>query len=316
MTDVRRVLVTGGAGYIGSHTCKHLAENSIECIVYDNLSTGHQHNVKWGPLVIGDINDSKCLEETFTRYKPDAVIHFAALAYVGESVTHPAEYYTNNVAGTLNILSEMAKASINKFVFSSTCATYGMPQKLPICETTPQHPINPYGASKLMVERVLQDYAHAYGLRYAALRYFNACGADPAGELAEEHYPETHLIPRCLMAAAGKIPGVDVYGDDYPTPDGTCIRDYIHVSDLAIGHVSALKSIVDKNINLRLNLGTGKGTSVLEILKGIKRSIDRDVPHSIQRGREGDPHTLFADVSAARDTIGFVTKFSDLDTII
>ena len=316
MSGPRCVLVTGGAGYIGSHTCKRLAQEGVYCIVYDNLSSGHKHNVKWGPLVVGDILDSERLAETFRRYKPDAVIHFAALAYVGESVAEPARYYRNNVLGTLTLLSEMAKASVDRIVFSSTCATYGIPDALPIRETTPQLPINPYGASKLMVERILEDYAHAYGLRYVSLRYFNACGADIEGDLAEDHDPETHLIPRCLMAAAGIIPAVDVFGYDYPTPDGTCVRDYIHVSDLAIGHVAALMAMTEEVRTLKLNLGTGRGSSIKQILDGIKRVTNREVPHVMRSRREGDPPALVADVSEAAEKIGFVARHSDLKTII
>jgi UDP-arabinose 4-epimerase len=315
--DNRPILVTGGAGYIGSHTCKRLTQEGYECVVYDNLSTGHRHNVRWGPLVIGDILDSERLAETFSSYKPRAVIHFAALAYVGESVIEPARYYRNNVAGTLTLLSEMRKASVDTIVFSSTCATYGIPKILPIRENTPQCPINPYGASKLMVEQILADYERAYGLRYAALRYFNACGADLSGELAEEHDPETHLIPRCLMAAAGLIPAVEVFGDDYPTPDGTCIRDYIHVADLAAGHVAALRSLsAGTRTNLQLNLGTGRGTSIREVLDGVVRVTKRHMPFVMRPRRPGDPPALLADVTAAQREINFVAEHSDLDTIL
>ncbi|MGY2050228.1 UDP-glucose 4-epimerase GalE [Methylobacterium sp. JK268] len=316
MPDATRVLVTGGAGYIGSHTCKQLALNGYECIAYDNLSSGHRHNVKWGPLIVGDIRDSEQLAETLRRYDPRAVIHFAALAYVGESVVEPARYYRNNVTGTLTLLSEMMRAGIDTIVFSSTCATYGVPATLPIVETTPQCPINPYGASKLMVERVLEDFGRAYGLRFAALRYFNACGADLEGDLAEEHDPETHLIPRCLMAAAGRIPEVEIFGDDWPTPDGTCVRDYIHVADLARGHVAALEGLKSRHRALKLNLGTGRGTSIREILDGIKRVTNRDVPHVVRGRRAGDPPALLADVSRAREAIGFAAENSDLDTIL
>ncbi|MBX9934791.1 MAG: UDP-glucose 4-epimerase GalE [Methylobacterium sp.] len=316
MNVARRVLVTGGAGYIGSHTCKRLAADGIECVVYDNLSSGHRHNVRWGDLVVGDIRDGERLAETLRRWKPEAVIHFAALAYVGESVAEPARYYRNNVVGTLTLLSEMLKQQIGTIVFSSTCATYGIPETLPIRETTPQQPINPYGASKLMVERILEDFGHAYGLRYAALRYFNACGADLEGELAEEHDPETHLIPRCLMAAAGLIPTVEVFGDDYPTPDGTCIRDYIHVSDLAAGHVAALRALTGGAAALKLNLGTGRGVSIREILDGVQRVTGRNVPYAMRPRRAGDPPALLADVSAARDAIGFIAQHSELDTIL
>lgn len=316
MTRSACILVTGGAGYIGSHTCKRLAEDGFDCVVYDNLSTGHRHNVQWGPLVVGDILDSERLAETFNRYKPKAVIHFAALAYVGESVIEPASYYRTNVTGTQTLLDAMIRSSISAIVFSSTCATYGIPEALPIRETTPQNPINPYGASKLMVERMLQDYAHAYDLRYATLRYFNACGADPDGKLREEHDPETHLIPRCLMAAAGKISAVDIYGDDYPTQDGTCLRDYIHVSDLAAGHSAALQALLKGTRSLKLNLGSGRAYSIRQILDGIEHVTGRRVPYSIRARREGDPPALVADTSAAQHKIDFETRYSDLDTIL
>ena len=317
MSGARPILVTGGAGYIGSHTCKRLAEDGYECVVYDNLSSGHRHNVRWGPLVVGDILDGERLGEALQRHRPRAVIHFAASAYVGESVVDPARYYRNNVTGTLTLLSEMRKASIDTIVFSSTCATYGVPETLPIREDMTQRPINPYGASKLMIEQVLADYQRAYGLRYAALRYFNACGADPSGVLAEEHDPETHLIPRCLMAAAGIIPAVEIYGDDYPTPDGTCIRDYVHVTDLASGHVQALRGLIAGNQTaLRLNLGTGRGTSIREILEGVARITKHAPPIVMRPRRPGDPPALLADVSEAQRQIDFAAQHSDLDTIL
>ncbi|VFU07851.1 UDP-glucose 4-epimerase GalE [Methylocella tundrae] len=316
MTVIERVIVTGGAGYIGSHTCKELASAGIEPIVYDNLLYGHRHNVKWGPLVVGDILDHEQLAMAFKKYRPQACIHFAALAYVGESVERPSAYYRTNVTGTLTLLSEMLRADVHTIVFSSTCATYGVPDVLPVVETTLQNPINPYGASKLMVERILADYRTAYGLRYACLRYFNACGADLDAELQEEHDPETHLIPRCLMAVAGRIPKVDIYGDDYPTPDGTCVRDYIHVTDLARGHVAALSELAQEDLALRLNLGTGQGFSIRQILAGIETMTGRPVPHKFQPRRVGDPPSLLADVGEAKRRIGFVAKHSDLETIL
>ena len=313
---IERVLVTGGAGYIGSHTCQELAKAGIEPIVYDTLLHGHRHNVQWGPLVVGDILDQERLAATLQRHRPQACIHFAALAYVGDSVRQPAEYYRVNVSGSMALLSELLKADIRTFVFSSTCATYGTPAALPITEDTVQAPINPYGATKLMVERMLADYHAAYGLRYACLRYFNACGADADGALAEEHHPETHLIPRCLMAAAGRIPAVDIFGDDYPTPDGTCVRDYIHVSDLARGHVAALAQLADAGGALKVNLGTGRGLSVRDILRGIEAVTGRPVPHTVQPRRDGDPASLIADVSLAERLLGFKTVHSDLHTIL
>lgn len=311
-----RVLVTGGAGYIGSHTCKRLAADGFEPVVYDNLTHGHLHNVKWGPFIKGDILDKATLDHAFQLYRPAAVIHFAAYAYVGESVLSPSKYYWNNVGGTLSLLDSALAADVKAFVFSSTCATYGIPAALPIREDTPQHPINPYGSTKLMVERILEDYSAAYGLSFAALRYFNACGADLDGELAEEHEPETHLIPRCLQAAAGLIEAVEIFGTDYPTPDGTCIRDYIHVSDLAAGHVGALRRVLSSQNCLKLNLGTGRGISVREILSGIEGIVGCKVPHVSRPRRPGDPPELLADATLARSEIGFAPSYSDLDTIL
>lgn len=316
MTSKTRVLVTGGAGFIGSHTCKQLAAEGFEPVVYDNLVYGHRHNVKWGPLVQADILDRVALTEAFRTFCPAAVIHFAAYAYVGESVQNPAKYYRNNVEGTLALLDVAEAAEVRSIVFSSSCATYGIPSELPIHEETPQHPISPYGATKLMAERILEDYATAYGLRFAALRYFNACGADPQGDLAEEHNPETHLIPRCLQAAAGSIEAVEIFGDDYPTPDGTCIRDYIHVSDLAAGHVGALRRVLADNARLKLNLGTGRGISVREILDGIEQLIGRKVPYVVRPRRAGDPPALLADPARARAEICFEPRYSDLNTIL
>lgn len=316
MSLIQRVLVTGGAGFIGSHTCKQLASAGIEPVVYDNLLYGHRHNVKWGPLAVGDILDHDRLAETLKTYRPQACIHFAALAYVGESMQNPRAYYRTNVMGTLTLLSELLKADINTVIFSSTCATYGIPQVLPIVESTAQNPINPYGASKLMVERILSDYRAAYGLRYAVLRYFNACGADADDDLREEHEPETHLIPRCLMAVAGLIPKIDIFGDDYPTPDGTCIRDYIHVTDLARGHVAALTKLASEDLGLQLNLGTGRGYSIREILAAIEKITGHPVPHAFQPRRAGDPPALLSNASEAERTLGFKAIHSDLDTII
>jgi UDP-arabinose 4-epimerase len=312
----RRVLVTGGAGYIGSHTAKLLHARDIEPVVYDNLVTGHRSSVRWGPFVHGDILDTGHLCETLSEYKPDAVVHFAASAYVGESVEEPSKYYRNNVAGTLSLLDACRHANIGKVIFSSSCATYGIPDSLPITEAMPQQPINPYGRTKLIAEQILQDYAAAYQLRYVALRYFNACGADPEGELGEWHEPETHLIPRALLAAGGKISHLAVFGDDYETEDGTCIRDYIHVTDLARAHVLALDHLASGGPNLSINLGTGKGTSVGEIVRAIGRITKRNVPVEMHKGRAGDPPALFADPGVARASLGFSPEYSDLDTII
>jgi UDP-arabinose 4-epimerase len=312
----RRVLVAGGAGFIGSHTAKLLHSRDIEPVVYDNLVTGHRSSVRWGPFVHGDILDTSHLTKTLAEYKPDAVVHFAASAYVGESAEEPSKYYRNNVAGTLSLLDACRKANIGKLIFSSSCATYGVPEALPISEAMPQRPINPYGRTKLIAEQILQDYAAAYQLRYVALRYFNACGADPEGELGEWHEPETHLIPRALLAASGKISHLAVFGDDYETEDGTCIRDYIHVTDLARAHVLALDHLVGGGRNLAVNLGTGTGTSIGEIVRAIGRITNRDVPVEMHPRRAGDPPALFADPAFARDSLGFSPEYSDLDTII
>jgi UDP-arabinose 4-epimerase len=313
---MKRVLVVGGAGYIGSHTSKALAEAGWQPIVFDNLGQGHRSNVKWGPLVVGDILDRLALNDALEQYRPDAVVHFAALAYVAESVTNPASYYRNNVVGTLELLDAMKDAGVRRLIFSSSCATYGVPKTVPISEDTPRRPINPYGRSKLMIEEILADYGNAYGLSYVALRYFNACGADPAGELSERHDPETHLIPRALMAAAGRISALDVFGDDYPTPDGTCIRDYIHVSDLARGHVQALR-FLEANPGIHtFNLGTGVGLSIRQVLSGIERNLGRPVPVIMRPRRPGDPPSLVADPTAARKALGFEPVLSDIDTIV
>ncbi|MDW6023477.1 UDP-glucose 4-epimerase GalE [Mesorhizobium sp. BAC0120] len=312
----QRVLVTGGAGFIGSHTAKLLSRSDVEPVVFDNLTTGNRSAVRWGPFVQGDILDTAHLAETFTRYEPNAVIHFAASAYVGESVEDPSKYYRNNVAGTLSLLNACREAGIDKVIFSSSCATYGVPPGLPIKEATPQLPVNPYGRTKLIAEQMLGDFAAAYGLRYVALRYFNACGADPDGELGEWHDPETHLIPRALLAAAGKISHLAVFGDDYETPDGTCIRDYIHVSDLAHAHVLAFHHLVRGGENLAVNLGTGRGSSIRQILEAVSRVTQREVPIELHPRRRGDPPALYADPTLAREALGFSPRYSDLDTIV
>ena len=310
------VLVTGGAGFIGSHTCKLLAAAGVEPIVYDNLVTGHRGAVRWGPLVKGDIQDTDLLIRTLGEYKPHAVIHFAASAYVGESVEDPAKYYLNNVAGSLSLLEACRRVQVMKIVFSSTCATYGTPANLPIQETTPQNPISPYGRSKLMVEQILEDYDSAYGLRYVSLRYFNACGADPEGELREDHEPETHLIPRALLCASGKLDRLALFGDDHETVDGTCVRDYIHVTDLARAHVQAVQYLIDGKESLAVNLGSGQGTSIREVLEAIGRLTARPVPTVVAPKRPGDPPILIADSTLASKRLGFVAQLSDIDTII
>ncbi len=298
------VLVTGGAGYIGAHACKALAQNGFQPVVFDNLVYGHAHSVKWGPLVEGELSDTARLARTLREHKPIAVMHFAAYAFVGESVADPGKYYANNVGGTLSLLEAMRGAGVDKLVFSSTCATYGVPEDLPIKETTAQNPINPYGRTKLVVEHMLADFARAHGLSYAALRYFNACGADPECEIGEEHDPETHLIPRALMAIAGEIEELRLFGDDYPTPDGTCIRDYIHVTDLAVGHIQALEHLLAGRESVAVNLGTGEGVSVKEIIDAAERVTGKHVPHSIAPRPPGDPPKLLADPTLAPELFG------------
>jgi UDP-arabinose 4-epimerase len=310
------ILVTGGAGFIGSHVCKALALRGFLPVAYDNLSSGHADAVRWGPFEQGDVSDRRQLDDVLARWRPAAVMHFAAFAYVGESVRDPSRYYANNVAACLVLLDAMRQAGVNHIVFSSSCATYGIPPALPIDETMEQRPVNPYGRSKLMVEQILADYAAAYGLRFAALRYFNAAGADPEGELGERHEPETHLIPRVLMAAFGKIASFEIFGADYPTPDGTCIRDFVHVSDLAEAHIRTLVALVEAGENLSLNLGSGTGHSVREIIECAERLLQRRVPVTVQPRRPGDPPILVADASLARRRIGFSPRHSSLDSII
>ena len=310
------VLVTGGAGYIGSHACKALAQAGYIPVTYDNLSRGHRHAVRWGPLVEGEIADRVAVAAALKAHHVSSVMHFAAFAYVGESGTDPALYYRNNVLGTLALLDAMREAGVDRIVFSSTCATYGLPEKMPIAETTPQRPVNPYGETKLAIERVLHWYGQAYALRSVALRYFNASGCDRGGEIGEEHDPETHLIPLVLRAALGTAGPVSIFGTDYPTPDGTAIRDYIHVEDLASAHVRAIQYLAEGGASTALNLATGRGYSVREIIAAVARAAGRDVPQREAPRRAGDPPALIADPSLARSVLGWQAECSDLDTII
>lgn len=316
MTSGPAILVTGGAGFIGSHTCKALARAGFLPVAFDNLSTGHRDAVRYGPFVPGDVRDATAVERALRLHDAEAVIHFAASAYVGESMTNPGLYYDNNLGGMIGLIAGCHAAGVDRIVFSSSCATYGVPDRLPIAETTPQVPINPYGRTKLICEGMLADHARAHGLRFAALRYFNAAGADPEGELFERHEPETHLIPLALRAATGQGPALQVFGTDYPTPDGTCIRDYIHVSDLARAHVLALKHLLAGGETLRLNLGTGKGVSVREIIAGIEALTGRRMPVIWSPRRPGDPPALVADPREARVKLGFVASSSDLATLL
>lgn len=313
---VQSVLVTGGAGFIGSHTCKLLHRAGYRPITYDNLSTGHADAVRFGPFVQGDLRDVATLTAALREHRVGAILHFAASAYVGESVTQPAAYYSNNVGGMMALLEAAKAARVARIVLSSSCATYGIPASLPIREDSPQHPISPYGRTKLICEQMLADYAPADGFRYAALRYFNAAGADPEGELAERHMPETHLIPLALMTAAGMRPALSVFGTDYPTPDGTCIRDYIHVQDLARAHVMALRYLLDGGASRAVNLGTGEGLSIRQIIAAIERMTGRPLPVSYEARRAGDPPVLTADPTLAKVLFGFRTEYSDIDQIL
>jgi UDP-arabinose 4-epimerase len=310
------VLVTGGAGYIGSHACKALARAGYVPVTYDNLSRGHRHAVRWGPLVEGDVADRAAVVAAIKKHGVTSVMHFAAFAYVGESGTDPALYYRNNVVGTLALLDAMREGGVDRIVFSSTCATYGLPDAVPIAETTAQRPVNSYGETKLTIERALHWYGEAYGLRSVALRYFNAAGCDREGEIGEEHEPETHLIPLVLRAALGSGPPASIFGTDYPTPDGTAIRDYIHVEDLASAHVRAIDHLVRGGANATLNLATGRGYSVREIVAAVAKAVGHDVPQREAPRRAGDPPALIADPSLAREVLGWQAACSDLDTII
>lgn len=311
------VLVTGGAGFIGAHACKALARAGHIPVAFDNLSTGHADAVRYGPLVRGDVRDRERLGEALTSNRIEAVLHFAASAYVGESVTDPAKYYSNNVNGMISLLAACKAAAVSRIVLSSSCATYGVPDRLPIREDSAQQPISPYGRTKLICENMLQDYAAAdRELRHVSLRYFNAAGADPEGEIGERHSPETHLIPLALLAAAGRRDALDIFGTDYDTADGTCIRDYIHVADLARAHVLALEHLCRGGESMALNLGSGRGHSVREIVGAVAEVTGHRVPVRDMPRRSGDPAVLTADPSAAAKRLGFVTERSDLATIL
>lgn len=310
------VLVTGGAGYIGSHACKVLAQAGYRPVVFDNLSRGHGSAVRWGPLVEGDLADRAKLVAALERHRVSVVMHFAAYAYVGESVTDPALYYANNLGGTLSLLETMRQTGVDKIVFSSTCATYGTPAEVPIRETTPQLPVNPYGETKLAIERALRWYGEAYGLRWVSLRYFNAAGADPEAQIGEWHEPETHLVPLVLQAALGERREVDIYGTDYPTPDGTAIRDYIHVQDIAEAHLRALEHLAAGRHSVALNLGTGRGHSVREVIRAAEALSGKPILCRDTERRPGDPPALVADPSLAAELLGWRARISDLNTIV
>ncbi len=309
------MLVTGGAGYVGSHAAKALHRAGFRVVVFDNLVAGHEAAVKWGEFVQGDISDVAAVRGALRRSAAGALMHFAAFLDVGESVRDPVRYYRNNVVGALSVLEAMAAESVPYFVFSSTCATYGEPIETPIAETHPQRPINAYGETKLAVERALPHFERAHGIRWMALRYFNASGADPDGEIGEDHSPEIHVIPRAIEAAAGG-PGLQVFGDDYPTPDGTCLRDYIHVSDLADAHVRALQALAETGRSGAYNLGTGHPHSVKDVIGAVERVTGRSVKWTLGPRRAGDPAVLYAAADKARGELHWTPRFAELDTIV
>lgn len=310
------VLVTGGAGYIGSHTCKQLAASGHTPVVFDDLSQGHEWAVKWGPFERGSLTDAARLDEVFAGHRLDAVIHFAASALVGESMSHPGKYFHNNALGTFMLVEAMRRAGVGTLVFSSTCATYGNPVRVPIDEGHPQAPVNPYGESKLMVEKMLRWYGECHGFRWMALRYFNAAGADPDGEIGEDHDPESHLIPLVIGGTLGTRLPVSVFGEDYPTPDGTAVRDYIHVADLADAHLRALDRLEAGTPSQAVNLGTGRGHSVRQVIEAVHAVSGRPVPFDMAPRRAGDPPELVADPTRARDVLGWTPRFADLSTIV
>ncbi len=310
------ILVVGGAGYIGSHMIKYLDQHGCCVTTLDNLSSGHRNAVLAGEFVYGDIVDRQLLDELFCAKNFDAVMHFASFIQVAESVQHPAKYYQNNVVNTLNLLNAMQAFEVRRFIFSSTAATFGEPQYTPIDERHPQQPINPYGRSKLMVEQALADYDKAYGIKSVCLRYFNAAGADPDGQLGERHNPETHLIPLVLQAASGRRPHISVFGRDYDTPDGTCIRDYIHIVDLCEAHWLALQSLMAGGPSQAYNLGNGNGFSVQEVIDTARRVTGRNIKMIDGPRRSGDPARLVADARLARERLSWIPKYADLSTLI
>jgi len=310
---MRRILVTGGAGFVGSHTCKALARAGYFPITFDSLERGHDWAVKWGPLERGDLREEGDLRKVFEAWRPWAVMHFAAYAYIGESTIEPIKYYDTNIGGTAKLLKACAAFECKNIVFSSSCATYGIPARLPLTESDAQQPINPYGYTKVVVERMLRDVEAAHGIRRVALRYFNAAGADPDGELGELHEPETHLIPLVLLAAMGRRPSIKIYGDDYPTADGTCIRDYVHVSDLANAHVAAIDWLAAGKESDSFNLGNGRGFSVAEVVAASERITGLAIRAEMCSRRPGDPPILISDSTKAQQLLGWTPNFPTLD---
>jgi len=310
------VLVTGGAGYIGSHTCKWLAQKGFNPVVYDNLSFGHRWAVKYGPLVEANVADRDALESALSEHEIQAVVHFAAFTLVGESVADPRKFYVNNCNSMQVLLDTLLDNGKLPIIFSSSCATYGNPQRMPLDEDHPQDPVSPYGDTKLFGERLLKAYSHAYGLRHVALRYFNAAGADPDGEIGEAHNPESHLIPNVIKAVLGTKPPLSVFGEDYPTPDGTAVRDYIHVNDLADAHVRALQYLLDGGESTQLNVGTGIGNSVRQIIDAVERVAGKPVPYSVGPRRAGDPPELYAAPAKIKQVLGWEPEWTDIDRIV
>ncbi len=313
---MKSVLVTGGAGYIGSHTVRELAGNDYHPIVLDHLKQGHAEAVPEGELIVGDLADAALLDSIFDKEKVDGVVHFAGLCYVGESVSQPGRYYEENVGNGLTLLQVMRRHGVKKFVFSSSCAVYGDPLHLPIEEDHPKNPVNPYGESKCFIESILRQYDRAYGLRSVSLRYFNAAGASLDARLGESHEPEPHLIPRVLRAAQGEIEKIEIYGDDYPTRDGSCVRDYIHVQDLAIAHVAAYRWLDGASTSENFNLGTGKGYSVKEVIAEASRVTGQNIPSEVRSRRPGDPPELVADGRKAARLLGWKPQHSELKKIL
>lgn len=310
------VLVCGGAGYIGSHVNKQLYREGYETVVFDNLVYGHREAVKWGKFEKGDLSRPEQIESIFKKYAIKTVFHFAAYAYVGESVKDPEKYYYNNVVNTLNLLRAMKKYGCRRIIFSSTCATYGEPEHIPITEDMRQEPINPYGMTKLIIERILQDYHAAYGLEYVVLRYFNAAGADPEGEIGESHKPETHIIPLVLDAASGKRESIKVFGTDYDTPDGSCVRDYVHVYDLATAHLQALHYLEQGRESGCFNLGNEMGTTVMQIIDSAKRVTGREIAVTASPRRAGDPARLVGSSRKAKEVLGWKPVYEEIDKIV
>ncbi len=310
------ILIVGGAGYIGSHINKELNKQGYQTVIFDNLSKGHKEAVRWGELFDGDLSNIEQIREVFKKYPIDAVLHFAAFIEVGESVKDPQKYYQNNFKNTLNLLQVMLENNVKKIIFSSTAATFGSPEYTPIDEKHPQNPINPYGQAKLMVEKVMRDYDVAYGLRYVALRYFNACGADVEADIGESHNPESHLIPLILDAAIGKREDIKIFGTDYPTEDGTCIRDYVHVTDLASAHILALKYLLDGGESDCFNLGNGLGFSVRQVIDAVKTVTKKDFKVTEVERRDGDPAILVASSEKVKNKLGWKPQFTDIKVII